>query len=781
MNSFFQISRVLVATLLVFAVSPVFLSAQKYVKTTPQNRTVVLEEFTGINCTWCPDGHKRANDLAKANPGKVFLVNIHSGSFATPGANQPDYRTQVGTAIDQAAGVTGYPAGSVNRAKSPWAEGRGTWAQTAAQIMAQQSPVNVAVKSVVDFDTRKLTTEVEVFYTADVSVDNYITIFLTQSNILGPQIDGSNANPTNWVNGLYRHNHMLRMAITGGGAWGEKIPETKSGTLFTKTFVTDLPANITGIPVEMHNLEVVAFVSETRNNIWAGHGAKVEFDPSKFVDLGMTNMTTLPNTYKLTSINPKIEVTNNSGFAISQFQVKAVVNGVENAKTVTQSLAAGAKTVVDFGDISFVPNGVNTLAIQGFTSINGSPNTADMDVSNNGVTINFIAFKEKAFTSYKAGFETNLTNTVLDIAQNSAVQVVPGNASNRYGANNTTGATLFYLHSSWNIANKTAWYMFGEADFTSSSSTKLSYYYAYSDGQQGGTAPTIKTQISDDWGASWKDVNSTTCQQTGNPSNPQNLYVPISTDYKLVEVDMSAYNGKSVLIRVGATPGSSGNALWFDELTVTTSAVAQGPKISVSTNTLAFGTVDTDKSKEMELTINNTGDEELTVLSINKIDAKNAFTIVSGGGSVKIIMPGQNSKIVVKFAPNAGGNFNGALEINTNATNGATTTVNLTGTGNPAGSVAYGTTIDGSLSMSMTPNPVVDNSVFNYEVKADNSNVRIYVMDISGKVVSELVNSNLSTGSYSLNFSSTNYANGTYFVMAEINGLQAQIPVVIAK
>jgi len=36
-----------------------------FVSKTPENRKVILEEYTGINCGYCPDGHKRADSLCK--------------------------------------------------------------------------------------------------------------------------------------------------------------------------------------------------------------------------------------------------------------------------------------------------------------------------------------------------------------------------------------------------------------------------------------------------------------------------------------------------------------------------------------------------------------------------------------------------------------------------------------------------------------------------------------------------------------------------------------------
>ena len=84
--------------------------AQTIVSTTPQKKKVILEEFTGINCQYCPSGHAIANTIKNANPSDVFIINIHVGGFSTPGSGQPDFRTSFGTAIANQSALTGYPA-----------------------------------------------------------------------------------------------------------------------------------------------------------------------------------------------------------------------------------------------------------------------------------------------------------------------------------------------------------------------------------------------------------------------------------------------------------------------------------------------------------------------------------------------------------------------------------------------------------------------------------------------------------------------------------------------
>ncbi|MEE0927498.1 MAG: hypothetical protein UH641_07840, partial [Bacteroidales bacterium] len=54
----------------------------QFVSTEPANRNVIIEEYTGINCGYCPEGHKIVREYMEANPGRVFGINIHQGGYA---------------------------------------------------------------------------------------------------------------------------------------------------------------------------------------------------------------------------------------------------------------------------------------------------------------------------------------------------------------------------------------------------------------------------------------------------------------------------------------------------------------------------------------------------------------------------------------------------------------------------------------------------------------------------------------------------------------------------
>lgn len=545
------------------------LAAQQWVSKNPQKKNVVLEEFTGIHCGYCPDGHRIANEMVAANPGKVFLINIHAGGYATPAAGELDLRSAAGTAIDGASGVTGYPAGSVNRSKSPWSEGRGGWTTTATGILAQNSPVNVFVKSYVDFKTRELTTEVEVYYTsASAQAKNYLTVALTQDNILGTQTDYGNYNPTNWVDGKYKHNHVLRQLITSGN-FGEAIDTTTSGYYKYKKFVTTIPASYNSVEAVLYNMNVVAFVSEssTGGNILSAAEAKVDFDPTLKTDLALKDVTVMPTGYCFSSINPKVEVTNNTDAVVTSFDVTATVNGIATTKTFTGSLAKGAKTIVDWGTVNVNNTGTFKLAFAGFKNINAN-NLFDTDNSNDNASTSTFGFKQAAFTTLKAGFESGIpANMAFDLSENPNMQILTGSTT-KYGQFGSASAVVLKLHSSWNTANKAASIIFGEVDFSANTDPGVSYYYAYSDGDLGGTAPTIDLNVSTDCGATWTKVNTVNCVETGQPTTANTFYDPKGGEYKYVRVSLSEFKNKKLLVKLTATSGTHGNALFIDEINV---------------------------------------------------------------------------------------------------------------------------------------------------------------------------------------------------------------------
>ena len=300
-----------------------------------ETKTAVLEEFTGIYCGYCPDGHKIANNIASSNPGKVILVNIHSGGYAIPAGNDPDLRTAHGDGINSWADVQGYPAGMVQRREQSGelAVSRSAWSSLANTILSEDSPVNIALDASIDASTREVSVDVEVFYTTPFTTgtNHYVYVGILQDGIEGPQSGGSTFYPENIINGKYQHNHVFRGLVNTGGISGDQI-DASSTSVISKNYTYTIPANIKGVDMELKDLKFFAFVSEGANttsnsNIFSG----AEVDPVVTTSpLPSAQMKSLSEDLNIAcetnpTISPVVKIYN-SGAEITSMTFEAKVN-----------------------------------------------------------------------------------------------------------------------------------------------------------------------------------------------------------------------------------------------------------------------------------------------------------------------------------------------------------------------------------------------------------------------------------------------------------------------
>lgn len=321
-----------------FAGSMTLFAQQTPVSQTVQNKNVVLEELTGINCQWCPGGHKLANDLSTANPGRVVLVNIHAGGFATPSAGQPDLRTAAGTALDGFFDPEGYPAGAVQRtafgSEAFLATGRQNWTSQVNATLGQVSPANVAMNATLNATTREVTVNVEIFYTTPqtAGTDHYLNVGFVQNNFEGPQISANaTLNPAAMLpNGNYMHQHIFRGFINTAGTWGDVIDADQAGVI-TKTFTYTLPNTIGTVDVNLGQLQFFAILHEGHNtysNSKAITAAEVEPTLTNVpaATAGANSIVNLLTTCTGGSVTPVVKVTN-SGDAITSINFSTTVGG----------------------------------------------------------------------------------------------------------------------------------------------------------------------------------------------------------------------------------------------------------------------------------------------------------------------------------------------------------------------------------------------------------------------------------------------------------------------
>ncbi len=354
---------------------------QTIVSTDPENKKVILEEFTGIYCVFCPQGHAIAQSIQDANPGEVFLINIHTGGYANPSGNDPDYRTPFGAAIAAQSNLVGYPAGTVNRHYFPGsaqnggtgtAMSRGAWTARSNETLGLASYLNMAVEAEIDIQTNEMIVHVEAFYTgSSPESTNKLNVALLQNNTFGPQTGGNAGNQ-------YRHMHRLIHLITG--QWGDDVSPTTAGSFIDRTYTYSIPPDHNGIPIEILDLELVVFMTETTQEVISGNGATPMFTGiTAQNDAAVESIPAIPD--QCGFLEPVFVLKNYGNEPLTSVDVTYSVNGeAPQTHTWTGNIPALYSELVTLPGVAFDIQATNSVEITV---------EADEENSNNSLTQSF--------------------------------------------------------------------------------------------------------------------------------------------------------------------------------------------------------------------------------------------------------------------------------------------------------------------------------------------------------------------------------------------------------
>ena len=221
----------------------------------------LVEQFTSVYCTFCPNGTAMLNALCDLR-GDIAWVAIHENM----GETDP-FRTAQCDSLETYQHCTGYPEGSFDRYPGPDSStpnevctvinfgGSASQQQAGAnylssfldQFSEDPSHASVFINSTYDEATRKATITVNGELIPDfdekMGADSRLTVYITEDGLVAPQVSGGND---------YVHNNVLRFAP--GGVRGVALK--RNGDTYENEFVVNIPT--TWNP---EKLSVVAFIS----------------------------------------------------------------------------------------------------------------------------------------------------------------------------------------------------------------------------------------------------------------------------------------------------------------------------------------------------------------------------------------------------------------------------------------------------------------------------------------------------------------------------------------
>lgn len=206
----------------------------------PQQKNVLIEEFTGVSCPPCPSGHDVVKSIKEQHPGQVMVVAYHILNFpqAEPvhGLSKQDFRTQDATDISNNVygGVGAMPVAGVDRVPKTGEllQARGFWPTSATEQLAKGTPLNIHLEQTYDATTQKVSLTTKLAFTQVFDKKLSLNVALIEDSIVDAQKNNLK------VDTFYVHNYVLRGLITpiSGTAVLDELQTKEAGRVYERKY-----------------------------------------------------------------------------------------------------------------------------------------------------------------------------------------------------------------------------------------------------------------------------------------------------------------------------------------------------------------------------------------------------------------------------------------------------------------------------------------------------------------------------------------------------------------
>ncbi len=179
----------------------------------PEDRKVLVEEFTGVRCVQCPGGSVELENLLDIHGDRLVVVSIHAGFFSTPYDDGNDFRSDEGEALNTFLDLPeGYPTATINRKlfdnESDLQLNRTSWG---GYISAEKEGLaNIVLDLSLNYDsgTRELVANTTIKPVETITESVHLSVMVLESGVVGHQITPEGLQEE------YVHKHVLRDMMT---------------------------------------------------------------------------------------------------------------------------------------------------------------------------------------------------------------------------------------------------------------------------------------------------------------------------------------------------------------------------------------------------------------------------------------------------------------------------------------------------------------------------------------------------------------------------------------
>ena len=228
----------------------------------PEDKKVIIEEFTGVRCVNCPAGSAEIQNLLNFYGEQLIAISIHAGFYANPyPESQFDLSTQEGSNLENFLGLpVGYPTSVIDRKlfqgePDLQLEGTTSWGGYIAQQLEEDAKITLDIVNNWDPGTRKLTIDISGGAIEAVDEEVRLSIMLVESGIKDTQLTPSGKQND------YSHKHVLRGMATAYDGDVIAASGMAVGDLISEQYIYDIPEDWSA-----GDCVVVAFVHNGTTN-----------------------------------------------------------------------------------------------------------------------------------------------------------------------------------------------------------------------------------------------------------------------------------------------------------------------------------------------------------------------------------------------------------------------------------------------------------------------------------------------------------------------------------
>tara|TARA_B100000809_G_scaffold190351_2_gene188932 strand:- start:837 stop:1673 length:837 start_codon:yes stop_codon:yes gene_type:complete len=217
-------------------------------------RRFIMEEYTGHNCSNCPQGAAEMHRIDSIYGEQIIPVSLHAGdpNFNDPqtgsGSYETDFTTTAGDAYAIQFPPNGLPKGMVSRKNAGEGFQVNQWESEFLALKDEAPLAEITIVNTYNATTREVTIDIETEWLLDGGTTTYkLQVGIVEDHIIDWQLDGS----TNVE--FYDHRDVFRGAVNT--TWGEAVSTTPIGSKDNKSYTYTLNA-----AWNADNCEVVAFI-----------------------------------------------------------------------------------------------------------------------------------------------------------------------------------------------------------------------------------------------------------------------------------------------------------------------------------------------------------------------------------------------------------------------------------------------------------------------------------------------------------------------------------------